>query len=153
MSNVSLVVMEKGSDWPGHVAAIEDVVAVSQDDAGLLVRTQEKVAALESSSRSVRLAVLTCNQTSGAEATRRRTLVARALLGAVSRATFGRLVLSASAFASPSLRRELLALAGDLTGALGRSSTTISLQFTNPRPRVGLEPGGRRPMAVAGSRP
>jgi hypothetical protein len=132
--------MERGSDWPGHVAALDDVVAFSQDDAGLVQRTQEKLASLRSTQRTVRLAVLACNDASGAPTSGRRTRVARALLAAVSETSFGRLVLTASAYAPASLRAELLTRAGELPRALGQSSATISLQFTAPRaptlPRV-----------------
>jgi hypothetical protein len=136
MGDVSIVVMEKQSDWPGHVVPIEDVIAFSQDDLGLLQRTQEKLAALRFASQSVRLAVLACNESCGRGATDRRARVARELLAAVSDARCGRLVLSARADASPSLREELLGLAGDLTHELGPASPTISLHFFTAAPRT-----------------
>ncbi|HEY1697229.1 MAG TPA: hypothetical protein VGG39_33945 [Polyangiaceae bacterium] len=146
MNNVSLVVMEKGSAWPGHVAAMQDVIAFSHDDGGLLQRTQEKLATLRSNRHSVRLAVLACNEDFGANALTRRARVARALLAAVSQASLGRLVLSASSVASPTLRAELLTLAGELTGELGRATATISLRFTEQaRPAA----GPHRPGSVA----
>jgi hypothetical protein len=151
MTHVSLVVMEKGSDWPGQVAGVNDVVAFSQDDAALLRRTQEKLEALRSAATVVRLAVLACNGTYGGAVAIRRTGVARALLGAVSGASFGRLVLTASAFAQASLRAELLTLAGELTRGLGQSSASISLQFTaTPGPLVASP--SRRPLAAMGMR-
>lgn len=132
MNNVSLVVMEKGSAWPGHVAAMEDVIAFSHDDVGLLQRTEEKLATLRSSRQAVRLAVLACNTDHGGSSVGRRARIARALLAAVSSAALGRLVLCASSHAPPSLRAELLGLAGELTGELGHARATISLLFTEP---------------------
>jgi hypothetical protein len=144
MNNVSLVVMERGSAWPGHVAEMQDVIAFGHDDGGLLQRTQEKLASLSSSRHSVRLAVLACNEDHGLATMTRRARIARALLAAVTQATLGRLVLSSSSLASPALRAELLALAGELTGELGRATATISLRFLEPsrvpfRSRAALE--------------
>jgi hypothetical protein len=154
MSNVSLVVMEKGSDWPGHIAAIEDVVAFSHDDLGLLSRTKEKLAALRSTHRSVRLAVLACNDDSGGATRDRRANVARELLRAVSETGFGRLVLTASALASSSLRGELMSLAGELTHGMSQTSPVISLQFTTAPDRraPAREPRGSRLLAATGTR-
>ena len=135
MSNVALVVMERGSAWPGHVAAIEDVVAFGhEDDAQLLHKTEEKLAALESSRQGVRVAILACNEKTDEMSTHRRRRLARALLTAVCRSRFGRLVLSASSLASPSLRKELLELAGELTPELGAGSAMICLRFAEPAP-------------------
>ncbi len=132
MNNVSLVVMERGSDWPGHVASMEDVVAFSPDE-GLVHRIEEKLHSLRSHSRSVRVAVLACSDTSSAASAEQRYRVARALLAAVARSRLGRLVLCAGAHASEGLRCELLNLAGALTSELGPSSaTTVCLRFAQP---------------------
>jgi hypothetical protein len=133
MSRVSLVVMERGSDWPGHVGGLDEVVALTHDDEALLECTCDKLAALRAASRSVRIAVLACNRSCGAAARERRASLARSLLAAVSEGTFGRLVLSVNARASAVLRAELLALVGALMPEMGRATATISVHFKETR--------------------
>jgi hypothetical protein len=127
LNKVSLVIMEPGSDWPGHVGTTEELVAFAHDDDELLARTQERLATLRSSGRSIWLAVLACNVATGQVVRERRAALARALLSAVAPACFGRLVLSASASASHCLRGELLSLAGDLMAVA--HGAMISLHF------------------------
>jgi hypothetical protein len=132
---VSVVVMEQGSRWPGQVGDFDDVVALSHDDDDALVRrTREKLAALRAASHSVRLAVLACNAGYSESDLERRASLARPLLAAVAEASFGRLVLSADARASRSLRTELLELVSTLTRELGRGRPTVSVHFTEARP-------------------
>ena len=63
MTIVSLVAMEKGSEWPGHVGDCESLVALTaSDDAGeLLDRTRRRLASLGHQGQHVRVAVLACN--------------------------------------------------------------------------------------------
>ncbi len=132
MSMVSLVVMEPGSEWPGHIGQQSNLVAFSQTGEKLLRRTREELDALRRDQQSIRVAVLACNGEPDGEADGYRAQVARALLGAVMGTTFGRLVLSASGGASPRVRRELLALTGALSEELRGSAATVSLRFIQP---------------------
>jgi hypothetical protein len=45
MSVISLIVMEPGSDWPGHVGDSDNVVAGGFDAGGLVQRTRHMLAA------------------------------------------------------------------------------------------------------------
>ena len=131
MATVSLVVMEPGSEWPGHVGDYANLVAFSHSGEKLLLRTQEKLDALQRGEQDIRVAVLACNgETADGEADGYRTQVARTLLSAVSSKTLGRLVLSASGRASVRLREELLALTGTLSAQLQGTTATVSLRFT-----------------------
>lgn len=130
MAMVSLVVMEHGSEWPGHVGDSADLVAFSDARQKLLQRTQQKLYAFRRCQQDVRLAVLACNGETDGEGNGCRAQVARALLAAVSGTTFGRLVLSASGRASLRLRQELFSLAGALTEQLRGTTATVSLRFT-----------------------
>ena len=130
MTTVSLIVMEPGSDWPGHVGDCPNLVAFSQDGEKLLQRTQEKLDTLRRSRQDVRVAVLACNGETDGDAARYRTEVARTLLTAVTGATLGRLVLSASGRASLRLRHELFSLTGILSEQLRGTTATVSLKFT-----------------------
>jgi hypothetical protein len=132
MATVSLVVMEPGSEWPGHVGDHPNLVAFSQSGEMLLQRTKETLDALRRDEQDVRVAVLACNgETADGEADGYRTQVARTLLSAVSSKTLGRLVLSASGRASVRLREELLALTGTLSAQLQGTTATVSLRFTD----------------------
>ena len=51
MSLVSLIVMEPGSAWPGHVGGSENVVTVSEHEEGMLLRIRS-IASLPHPSRS-----------------------------------------------------------------------------------------------------
>jgi hypothetical protein len=130
MAMVSLVVMEPGSEWPGHVGDSANLVAFSQDGEKLLQRTQEKLEALRRGQQDVRVAVLACNGETDGEANGCRAQVAHTLLAAVRGTTFGRLVLSASGRASLRLRQELLSLTGALSEQLRGTTATVSLKFT-----------------------
>ena len=159
MGLVSLIVMEPGSQWPGHVRDSENVVEVGHAGEGLLQRTRLTLASLAQRGERVRVAVLACNGTWDAPAVEDRTQVARELASAVAATGFGRLVLSASERTSMPLRRELLALAGALDSLLRGaavlvrfSEATRGKQDWAPRRRVaerldvpGAMAGSRRP--------
>ena len=130
MTAVSLVVMEPGSEWPGHVGDYENLVAFSQNGEKLLQRTHQKLDALRRSQQDVRVAVLACNGDTDDEAGGYRAQVARTLLAAVTGKALGRLVLSASGHASLRLREELLALTSALSEQLRGTTATVSLRFT-----------------------
>ena len=130
MATLALVVMEPGAAWPGQIGDSTDLVAFSPCE-DLLQRTERKLSALHRDKQNVRVAVLACNSTGGAT-TQRRAQLARLLLGAVTSTACGRLILSASGRASPQLRRDLLALAGQLTDGLRGTTATISVQFIEP---------------------
>lgn len=130
MAMVSLVVMEPGSEWPGHVGDSANLIAFSQHGEKLLRRTQEKLDALRRGRRDVRVAVLACNAETDGGVEGWRAQVARALLGAVSDTAFGRLVLSVSERASLRLRQELFSLTGELGQELQGTTATVSLRFT-----------------------
>jgi hypothetical protein len=129
MSTVSLVVMEPGSEWPGHVGQCSNLVAFSQKGEKLLQRTREELAALHRDQQRVRVAVLACNGETDGEADGYRAQVALTLLGAVTSTTLGRLVLSASGSASLRMRHELLGLAGTLSERLRGTTATVLLRF------------------------
>ncbi|HEV3189604.1 MAG TPA: hypothetical protein VGY54_03860 [Polyangiaceae bacterium] len=131
MTTVSLIVMEPGSDWPGHVGDCANLVAFSQGSEKLLQRTQEKLDTLRRARQDVRVAVLACNGETDGEAASYRAQVARALLSAVTGAMLGRLVLSANGRASLRLRHELLSLTCTLSEQLRGTTATISLKFTD----------------------
>jgi hypothetical protein len=115
MSVVSLIVMEPGSAWPGHVGDSENVVAVGEREDGMLGRIRSILDALARRGEQVRVAVLSCNEETDVVSAARRSELAHELLAAVAAVGFGRLVLSAEDGASMQVRRELMTLAGALT--------------------------------------
>ena len=127
MEAVSLIVMEPGSAWPGHVQGSENVVTVGLRDEGLLPRTQHRLALFAERGQRVRVAVLACNAATDLVATAERAHVAHALLDAVAAARFGRLVLSAADSAPIRLRCELVSLTGTLS--LAHRDTSVCLRF------------------------
>jgi len=128
----AIVVMELGSEWPAHIDELTNVVGLSPCGEDLLQRTQEKLSVMGRKGQGVRVAVLACNAATDADAVVRRATLAGVLLGAVSHAARGRLILSAKDGASNVLRRELLSLAGQLTGALRGTTASVHLWFTEP---------------------
>jgi len=130
MAMTALVVMEPGSDWPGHIGDSMDVVAFSHEGEDLLGRTEAKLVFLRRSKKDVRVAVLACNSATDGAAVVRRARVARTLLAAVTNTTGGRLILGASGRASHQLRHELFALAEALTEEIRGTTATVSLRFT-----------------------
>jgi hypothetical protein len=136
MAVVTLIVMEPGSEWPGHVGDSEDVVAVANDDDGLLERTRKKVASMRQQGEHVRVAVLACNQEADPSSVSRRAEVAHELLTSVTAAGFGRLVLTASDRVSMGQRCELLSLAGELSQSLRGATANVSVRFGEGASRV-----------------
>jgi hypothetical protein len=132
MGIVSLIVMEPGGPWPGHVGDSENVVAVGHDAEGLLGRTRHVVESLRERHERVRVAVLACNDSTDVASSGRRAEIARELLGAVAPVTRGRLVLCATESASTDLRHELMSLAGRLSHDLPGTMATVSLRFGVP---------------------
>jgi len=131
MACVSLVVMEPGSEWPGHVGESETLVALRSEH-DMLRSTRERLAALQRAHEDVRVAVLACNGATDEATLERRAILAQELLVCVSRAWRGRLVLTASAGgASQLFRQHLLSLAGTLSDALRGTSATVTLKFTD----------------------
>jgi hypothetical protein len=129
MPMVSFVVMEPGSEWPGHLGDHSNLVAFSQKDEKLLERTEAELDSLRRDQQNVRVAVLACNAEMDGGADGYREKIARTLLAAVKDTTFGRLVLSASGGASLRLRQELFSLAGTLSEQLRGTTATVSLRF------------------------
>jgi hypothetical protein len=125
---VSLVVMEKGSEWPGHVGGSDDLVAVGADER-LLDRTRRRLELLQGRGQRVRVAVLACSEATDLESTDRRAEVARELLAAVATDPFGRIVLSSPRHPSLRLRRELLCLVGALSDRVKGTAVTVSVRF------------------------
>ena len=96
MQVVSLIVMEPGSAWPGHVGDVENVVAVGPATEGLLDRTRHVVDSVRGRHERVRVAVLACNDATDVATSGRRAEVAHELLSAVATAPRGHLVLPRS---------------------------------------------------------
>src|ERR1700723_2079956 len=94
MEAVSLIVMEPGSDWPGHVQNSENVVTVGHHQDGLLQRTRQRVDSIQRRGQTVRVAVLACNVAADVASVTSRKALAYELLNVVAAAHFGRLVLS-----------------------------------------------------------
>jgi hypothetical protein len=130
MGVISLIVMEPGSAWPGHVGDSENVVAVGERDEPLLARIRLRLDSLRRHGEHVRVAVLACNEATDVVSVARRAELAHELLAAVAAANFGRLVLSAAERASVELRRELLSLAGALTHTGRGRAATVSVRFS-----------------------
>ena len=136
MTGVAFVVMEPGSEWPGHVGVSETLVALKpREDA---VRcTRERLAALHRQREEVQVAVLACNDATDAESVDRRVAVGRELLASVTRAWHGRLVLTASAGrTSWRVRQHMLSLAEALTNHVRGTSATVTLRFHETEPRA-----------------
>jgi hypothetical protein len=129
MGLVSLIVMESGSAWPGHVGDSENVVAVGEHEEGLLQRIQKLLDSLRRRGEQVRVAVLACNEATDLAAVAHRLELAHELLDAVTGTSFGRLVLSAAERASMQLRCELISLAGALSYSRRGTSATVSVRF------------------------
>jgi hypothetical protein len=127
MDVVSVIVMEPGSAWPGHVIGSENLVTVGHyDEAGLLSRTRQKLDLLQRRGQRVRVAVLSCNAAMDVASVAGRVDLARALLGAVAYAHFGRLVLAADR-PPMQMRYQLVALAGALS--LERRATSVCVKL------------------------
>jgi hypothetical protein len=129
MGNVSLIVMEEGSVWPGQVGNCENVVVLGDDARGLLHTTRRGLDSLRRQGRCLRVAALACNEATDIASVARRAEVAHELWTAVSVVGFGRLLLSAPEAASMQLRCEVLSLADALSQGLTGVSATLSVRF------------------------
>lgn len=142
MALVTLIVMEPGSEWPGHVGGSEDVVAVGNGEEGLLERTRAELEWMRGRGQRVRVAVVACNGATDPEAVERRATVAHELLTAVSATGFGRLVLTTLDGTSTRQRRELLSLAGELSHRVRGATAMVSVRFGRAdRREIGLSDG------------
>ncbi len=141
----AMIVMEPGSEWPGHVGDSTNLVFLGHETHDLLGRTQEKLDVLHRSKQAVPVAVLACNAATGAEAAGRRAQLARTLLGPVTSTTCRRLVLTASACAPLQLLQELLTLAEALAEDLRGTTATVSVRFAQ-RPQKRAYVPGRVPV-------
>jgi hypothetical protein len=130
VKHVSLIVMEPGSAWPGHVGDSENVVTVAEHEEGLLERIRERLDTLRRGGEHVRVAVLACNEATDLASVTRRAELAHELLAAVAGVGFGRLVLTAAERASMQLRRDLLSLADTLAQIRRGAATTVSVRFS-----------------------
>lgn len=159
MEKVSLIVVEQGSEWPGHVEDCENVLVVGCDEEGLLQRTRQGLDSLRRRGHYLRVAVLACNEATDTASAAHRAEVANELLTALSAVGFGRHLLTARDRASMQLRRELLSLSDALHKRLKGSSATVSVKFgavgdgrqgfPHRSVRKGLaEPAGPRPVAA-----
>jgi len=128
----AIFVMEPGSQWPAQIDDLASVVGLGSAGDDLLERTREKLGVLLHRREGVRVAVLACNDATGDEAVDYRAALARALLGAVAKTIRGRLILSASDPAPPTVRRALLTLVEELTLELRGTTASVSLWFTEP---------------------
>jgi hypothetical protein len=142
---VSLIVMEPGSEWPGHVGELENVVELGEHEELLLQRVRNRLDSLRLKGARVRVAVLACNEAADSASLAKRAELAHELLAGVAAVGFGRLVLNAAAHASAQLRLELLSLAGALSHACG-GGTLVSVKFNEPDVRRSCQqarPGSR----------
>jgi hypothetical protein len=129
MGVVSLIVMEPGSAWPGHVGNSENVVALGEQGEGLLPRIRQKLDSLRRRGEKVRVAVLACSEATDVASVARRAELAHELLAVVAAVGFGRLILSAADRASMPLRHELLSLASALSHLRRGTATLVSVRF------------------------
>jgi len=150
MSAVTLIVMEPGSEWPGHIGGSEDLVVLGSQTDGLHDKTRQRVELLRQRGERVRVGVLACSDALDATSVTRRSDVARELLGALPADGFGRLVLSTAQHAAAPLRCELLALAGTLSHEVRSTTVTVSVRFGCAAVPVPSPGGG---PSIASARP
>ena len=139
MGLVSLVVMEKGSEWPGHVGDFEHLVIVgggggggagsANEEQALAEGMRERIDGLRRRGQRVRIAVLACSEALDTVSRAARTQMAHRLLAAVASHPFGRLVMSAPERPSLGLRRELMSLVSALSARLTGTTVTVTLRF------------------------
>ena len=139
----AMVVMESGSDWPGHISDSTHVVAFGHGAEDLLQRTQNKIHAIARREAGIRVAILACGAATSGTTLDHRAELARALLGAVRRTARGRLILCANSRASHELRQQLFTLAGSLRDELRGSTATVSLRFSEASRRAGARAADR----------
>lgn len=144
MTAAVVVVMERGSEWPAHIEDLTNVVGLSPDGDDLLLRTEERLRALERRGQAVRVAVLACNAATEPAALVHRATLAHALVGTVGHAVHGRVILSAKEGASATVRRDLFSLAGRLTETLRGTSASVHLWLGSRLAGVELGRGATR---------
>jgi len=126
---MTLIVMEPGSEWPGHIGGSDDLVVLGSQPDGLRQKTRERLELLRRRGAHLRVAVLACNEALDVTSVVRRSEVARELLSALPRDGFGRLLLTTADHAPAPLRCELLSLAGGLSHEVRSTTLTVSLRF------------------------
>jgi hypothetical protein len=156
----ALVVLERGSQWPDWVGAMDfDVSTLVQSDgeprSAFFRRVGERIG--RAPSPGFGLAVLAYNDETGEVVTGRRAMLARSLLAAVVGARGGQLILSASdTAASSSLRCELIGMADTLRDAITGTSASITVRFEPARvahAKVIARPSTHRPSTRNESTP
>jgi hypothetical protein len=150
---VRLMVVEQGAivpDPPACDSCSELVVVVQDRDADpvqVTRRTVQKLASIErAGQRIVAMLIAVAARTPRAGCT--RNLLARALASHLGRAGEGELTIVAPPGAAPTLRHELLALAGTLTAELGSSRVSISVRFPEAAGERELKSGLRATQAA-----
>jgi hypothetical protein len=146
-SEITVVVMERGADWPACIDACRrvtpDTVIIAQGDdeapPALTRRVEARLAALAREVRPVRAAVIAMSRSGDLAAFDSRSRLARSLLRALNAtAAEGTLWLCGSAAMPDSARHHLIALAGTLTSMLGSSGVGIAVRFADrARPESG----------------
>jgi hypothetical protein len=132
MATATLIVMERGSTWPGPTAESENTIVVTDEDPAIVRRVVNKLVAIHQQGHQVRVAVLACNDAIDPESVARRAELAHALLRAVAPTRVGRVVLTAGDRVSTEARCDLLSLAGVLSGKPEGTLATISVTFGSP---------------------
>jgi hypothetical protein len=129
MASVSLVVMERGSDWPALLESSWEVVAIPCDDDGVRLGTRHGLASVHSRGDHIETAFLACSTATDRASISRRKELGADLLSAVAGARLGRIVLHAGSDSSQGLQQELLSLAQVLSQALRGTSATVCVRF------------------------
>jgi hypothetical protein len=129
MGTVTLIVMERGSAWPGRMGASENTIVVTGESPSILRRTADKLLALHQQGHQVRVAVLACNDAVDPDSGARGAQLAHALLKAVASLRAGRVVLTSGDRGSTEVRHDLLSLAGILSCKPEGALATISVTF------------------------
>ncbi len=164
MATVTLIVMERGSTWPGRTGVSENTIVVTGENPTILRRAANKLLAIHQEGHQVRVAVLACNDAVNPESVACRGRLAHELLKAVASTRVGRVVLTSGDRVSTEVQRDLLSLAGVLSCKPEGTLATISVSFgasgdreridhpivrqiarsspSNPRPIPPCAPGG-----------
>jgi hypothetical protein len=148
-----LVVIEIGGSWPSWVSreggaapnAIVEVQTAAEPAAQFAQRVAARLHTLAAERKSLRLAVIATG--SDEEASLARSTLARAILRAMAPSRAGELVLAADR-SHDGDHHELFALAGALCEALNGSQISVSVRFSERRPRSGMIRSVREPAAT-----
>jgi hypothetical protein len=137
-SEITVVVMERGAQWPGCIESCRrvtpDMVVIAQDAGespeALARRVEARIVALHRENRPVRGAVIAVSRRSDEVSLECRSRLARSLLRALNATeTTGSFWLCAPPAAAEGVRHHLIALAGTLTSMLGNSTVGVSVRF------------------------